>query len=69
MRGAISPLIQYDFMAWCSVKSTGATLPLPLISAILKNVYNKSSVSQLALYLFVTHQSLSLLDGSLFKKN
>jgi hypothetical protein len=23
------PLPKYAFMAWCSVKSTGATLPLP----------------------------------------
>jgi hypothetical protein len=28
MRGAISPLLQYAFMAWCSIKkSTGTTLP------------------------------------------
>jgi hypothetical protein len=27
MRGAIPPLPQYDFMAWCSVKSTGTILP------------------------------------------
>jgi hypothetical protein len=31
MRGAIPPLPQYAFMAWCSVKSTGTTLPLPLL--------------------------------------
>jgi hypothetical protein len=30
MSGAIHPLPQYVFVAWCSVKSTGATLPLPL---------------------------------------
>jgi hypothetical protein len=31
MRGAIHPFPQYAFMVWCSVKSTGATLPfLPL---------------------------------------
>jgi hypothetical protein len=30
MRGAIPPLPQYASMAWCSVKSTGTTLPLPL---------------------------------------
>jgi len=30
MRGAIHPLSQYAFMAWCLVKkSTGTTLPLP----------------------------------------
>jgi hypothetical protein len=29
MRGAISPLPQYAFMAWCSVKSR-TTLALPL---------------------------------------
>jgi hypothetical protein len=29
MCGAISPLLQYAFMAWCSVKSTGTTLPSP----------------------------------------
>jgi hypothetical protein len=29
MRGAIPPLPQYAFMAWCLVKSTGTTLPLP----------------------------------------
>jgi len=33
MRGAILPLSQYTFMAWCSVKkeSTGTTFPLPLL--------------------------------------
>jgi len=32
MSGAIPPLYQYAFMAWCSVKkSTGTTLPLRLI--------------------------------------
>jgi hypothetical protein len=32
MRGAIPPLPQYAFMAWCSVKKgTGRTLPLPFI--------------------------------------
>jgi len=30
MNGAIPPLPQYALMAWCSVKSTGTTLPLPL---------------------------------------
>jgi hypothetical protein len=31
MSGAILPLPQYAFMAWCSVKKcTGTTLPLPL---------------------------------------
>jgi hypothetical protein len=30
MSGAIPPLPQYAFMAWCSVKSTRTTLPLPL---------------------------------------
>jgi hypothetical protein len=28
MSGAIPPLPQYAFMAWCLVKSTGTTLPL-----------------------------------------
>jgi hypothetical protein len=27
MSGAIHPLPQYAFMAWCLVKSTGTTLP------------------------------------------
>jgi hypothetical protein len=30
MSGAIHPLPQYAFMAWCLVKSTGITLPLLL---------------------------------------
>jgi hypothetical protein len=30
MSGAIPALLQYAFMTWCSVKSTG-TLPLPLL--------------------------------------
>jgi hypothetical protein len=32
MSGAIPPLPQYAFMAWCSVtKNTGTSLPLPLV--------------------------------------
>jgi len=31
MREAIPPLPQYAFMAWCSVESTGITLPLPFV--------------------------------------
>jgi len=27
MLGALYPLLQYIFMAWCSVKITGTTLP------------------------------------------
>jgi hypothetical protein len=31
MGGAVTPLPQYAFMAWCSVRgSRGTTLPLPL---------------------------------------
>jgi hypothetical protein len=30
MRGAVSQLPQYAFIAWCSVKNTGITLTLPL---------------------------------------
>jgi hypothetical protein len=32
MSGAIHPLLQYAFMAWCLVKSTGITLPFLLFS-------------------------------------
>jgi hypothetical protein len=36
MSGAIPPLTQYAFMAWCSVKrSTGIALPLPSIIIII----------------------------------
>jgi len=37
MRGAISPLPQYAFMAWCSVKSQGKLylLPLPCMFTVL----------------------------------
>jgi hypothetical protein len=31
MSGAIPPLPQYAFMAWCLVKSTGTSLPLPYL--------------------------------------
>jgi hypothetical protein len=31
MLGAIPSLLQYAFMVWCSLKSTGTTLPLPLL--------------------------------------
>jgi hypothetical protein len=31
MRGAIPPLNQSSFMAWCLVKSTGTTLPFTLL--------------------------------------
>jgi hypothetical protein len=30
MSGAIPPLLQYAFMAWCLVEKQGLTLPLPL---------------------------------------
>jgi hypothetical protein len=37
--GAVPPLPQYAFMAWCSVRgSTGITLPLPFTLAYLDNV-------------------------------
>jgi len=36
MRGAILPLPQYVFMAWCLVKSTGTTLPLPFFFSYLE---------------------------------
>jgi hypothetical protein len=35
MSRAILPLPQYASMAWCSVKSTGITLPLPISKFIL----------------------------------
>jgi hypothetical protein len=35
MSGAIPPLLQYAFMAWCSVKSTGATLALPHLRLVI----------------------------------
>jgi len=31
MRGTIPPLSQYVFMTWRLVKTTGQTLPLPLL--------------------------------------
>jgi hypothetical protein len=31
MRGAILPLLQFAFVVWCSVKSTGTTLPFYLL--------------------------------------
>jgi hypothetical protein len=31
IHGAIPPLPQFAFMAWCSVKSTGTNLPLPYV--------------------------------------
>jgi hypothetical protein len=34
MSGAIHPLPQYAFMAWCLVKSTGTTLPLPGLNLV-----------------------------------
>jgi hypothetical protein len=41
MRGGISPLSQYAFMAWCSVKkSTGTTLPLRLPYVETKKFYD-----------------------------
>jgi len=36
MRGAVPPLPQYDFMAWCLVNS-GTTLPLLCEDAIKRN--------------------------------
>jgi hypothetical protein len=36
MSGAIPPLPQYAFMAWCSVKSIGTTLPLPSLDYTMK---------------------------------
>jgi hypothetical protein len=40
MSGAIHPLPQYAFMAWCLVKSTGTTLPLPYCYVILEFIYS-----------------------------
>jgi hypothetical protein len=39
MCGAIPPLPQYVFMAWCSVKAKGTTLPLHLDKRILLVIY------------------------------
>jgi hypothetical protein len=37
MGGALPPLPQYAFMAWCSVReSTGTTLPLALLDILQK---------------------------------
>jgi hypothetical protein len=45
MSGAIPPLPQCAFMAWCSVKSTGTilpfTLPLPTLSSNTSWVYSR----------------------------
>jgi hypothetical protein len=39
MNGAIPPLPQYAFMAWCSVKrSTGTTLPMKSLSGLTGHV-------------------------------
>jgi hypothetical protein len=39
MRGAIPPLPQYAFMAWCSVKAQGQlSLPLPYLSNIIPHL-------------------------------
>jgi hypothetical protein len=47
MRGAIPPLLQYVFMAWCLV-STGTTLPLPYMhSRTIRNLYKCSKTSHL----------------------
>jgi hypothetical protein len=35
MGGAVPPLPQYAFMEWCSVGSTGTTLPSPIIIIII----------------------------------
>jgi hypothetical protein len=39
MSGAIPPLPQYAFMAWCLVKSTGATLPFTFYFQLFPYVY------------------------------
>jgi hypothetical protein len=38
MSGAIPPLPQYAFMAWCSIKNTGTTLLLPLFNKLINCV-------------------------------
>jgi hypothetical protein len=44
MHGAISPLPQYAFMAWCSVKSIGTTLMLNIgIKYNLKMNFNQKN--------------------------
>jgi hypothetical protein len=44
MSGAIHPLPQYTFMAWCLVKSTGTTLPLLYKSTFLDLTSQKLEV-------------------------
>jgi hypothetical protein len=44
MLGAIHPLPQYAFMAWCSVKSTGITLPLPFLKRLGYGLDDRDSI-------------------------
>jgi hypothetical protein len=54
MREAIPPLLQFAFMAWCSVKSIGTTLPFTLPFIANKIIIDES--------LPHTSQILNLLD-------
>jgi hypothetical protein len=65
MSGAIHPLPQYPFMAWCSVKSTGTALPLPL-SQYNKLTGKKRLKSQVIIFIHHTCHVLATDHYSLF---
>jgi hypothetical protein len=51
MGGAVSPLPQYAFMAWCSVRGSTGTLPLhhhqnPTKNDLVENIQKKEGISE-----------------------
>jgi hypothetical protein len=68
MSGAIHPLPQYAFMAWCLVKSTGTTLPFTFMKALISLLSKEQSrdrVTGLEAELFVLTSSVTYIVSTI----
>jgi hypothetical protein len=63
MNGATLPIAQFVFMEWCSVKSTGTTLPLP-VPVPLPNDLHLCALTGVILEWNVTHIGYELEGGA-----
>jgi len=63
MRGAIPQLLQYTFMAWCSVESIEITLPLPLKTLFIPGSKKYSNETGNAVYIDMWTRGVELISA------